>query len=104
EQHSMSIRQPQSYRSLFLYLEDGIPIRPAGVFNHNALIEMNMAALSQIEIIKGPSSAFYGSEAIGAALNFMSGKAPPLPEAYVSAQADNLGYRRLDFKSGSSRG
>src|SRR3546814_5098426 len=49
EQHSMSIRQPLSFKSLFLYLEDGIPIRPAGVFNHNALIEMNMAALNSVE-------------------------------------------------------
>src|SRR5690554_6399082 len=45
EQHSMSIRQPLTLKSLFLYLEDGIPIRPTGVFNHNALIEMNMAGL-----------------------------------------------------------
>src|SRR5690606_235225 len=28
EQHAMSIRQPISYRALFVYLEDGIPIRP----------------------------------------------------------------------------
>ena len=39
EQHSMSVRQPLSYKSLFLYLEDGLPIRPTGVFNHNALLE-----------------------------------------------------------------
>jgi len=44
EQQGMSIRQPLSLKSLFLYLEDGIPIRPTGVFNHNALIEINMAA------------------------------------------------------------
>src|SRR3546814_3547912 len=62
EQHSMSIRQPLSFKSLFLYLEDGIPIRPAGVFNHNALIDMNMAALNSEEVVKGPSSAIYGSE------------------------------------------
>ncbi|MEO8822083.1 MAG: carboxypeptidase-like regulatory domain-containing protein, partial [Ginsengibacter sp.] len=33
EQHSMSVRQPLGYSSLFLYLEDGIPIRTVGDFN-----------------------------------------------------------------------
>jgi outer membrane receptor for ferrienterochelin and colicin len=42
EQHSMSIRQPLTLKSLFLYLEDGIPVRPTGVYNHNALLEMDM--------------------------------------------------------------
>lgn len=41
EQHAMSIRQPISYSSYYLYLEDGLPIRPLGVFNHNALLEIN---------------------------------------------------------------
>ncbi len=54
EQHQMSIRQPMTTKSLFLYLEDGIPIRTTGVYNHNALLEMNMPAAAQIEIIKAP--------------------------------------------------
>ena len=45
EQHALAIRQPFSLKPLFLYLEDGIPIRPAGLFNHNALIEINQADL-----------------------------------------------------------
>ena len=57
EQHQMSIRQPMTTKSLFLYLEDGIPIRTTGLFNHNALLEMNMAAVKNIEVIKGPSSS-----------------------------------------------
>ena len=74
EQHSMSIRQPMSYKAYFLYLEDGLPIRPMGIFNHNALIEMNMFGTSGIEIIKGPSSSLYGPEAVGGTLNFLSRK------------------------------
>jgi outer membrane receptor for ferrienterochelin and colicin len=62
EQHEMSIRQPMTTKSLFLYLEDGIPIRTSGLYNHNALLEMNMAATKSIEVIKGPSSSLYGSE------------------------------------------
>src|SRR3982751_377918 len=71
EQHEMSIRQPMTTKSLFLYLEDGIPIRTTGLYNHNALLEMNMASVKSIEVIKGPSSSVYGSEAIGGVVNFI---------------------------------
>ena len=40
EQHMMSIRQPISLKGLYLYLEDGMPIRTSGLFSNNALIEI----------------------------------------------------------------
>lgn len=104
EQHSMSIRQPLTLKSLFLYLEDGIPIRPTGVFNHNSLIEMNMASVKNIEVIKGPASSIYGSEAIGGSINFMTPKASAFPTANLSVQKDNLGYNRIDLGASSTFG
>ncbi|WP_422361520.1 TonB-dependent receptor domain-containing protein [Reichenbachiella sp.] len=97
EQHSMSIRQPLSYKSLFLYLEDGVPVRTTGVFNHNALIEMNMGAFKNIEVIRGPASSLYGSEAIGGAVNFIT--LNPTSDLMVKAsiQTNNLGYKRGDL-------
>lgn len=97
EQHSMSIRQPLGYRSLFLYLEDGVPIRTTGDFNHNALIEINYATLNKIEIIKGPASSLYGSEAVGGAVNFITQSPSFLPTAKVQAELGNFGYKRSDF-------
>ena len=47
----MAIRQPFTTNSYFLYLEDGIPIRPMGVFNHNAMIEMNVFTTSGVEVV-----------------------------------------------------
>src|SRR5690606_38927803 len=104
EQHSMSIRQPLTLKSLFLYMEDGIPIRPTGVFNHNALIEMNMASVKTVEVIIGPASSIYGSEAIGGSINFITRSAFEFPTAQLSIQADNLGYKRTDFGAGNSFG
>ncbi len=104
EQHSMSIRQPLTLKSLFLYMEDGIPIRPTGVFNHNALIEINMASVKSIEVIKGPASSIYGSEAIGGSINFITQSASEFPTANLSIQADNLGYKRTDFGAGNTFG
>lgn len=97
EQHMMSIRQPINTNATYLYLEDGIPIRSSGVFNHNALLEINMADVSRVEIIRGPSSSMYGSEAVGGAVNFISHKASEKPSAGISLQGNNLNYKRSDF-------
>lgn len=104
EQHSMAIRQPLSYKSLFLYLEDGLPIRPTGVFNHNALLEMNQANIAQIEVIRGPSSSLYGSEAIGGAINFITLRPTATPTASIRLQANNLGYKRVDLRAAGTLG
>lgn len=104
EQHSMSIRQPMTTKSLFLYLEDGIPIRTTGLFNHNALLEINMASVKNIEVIKGPSSSLYGSEAIGGVVNFITVAPAAVPIAKLSLQGNNIGYKRADLQTGFSKG
>lgn len=102
EQHTMAIRQPINYKGLFLYLEDGVPIRPTGVFNHNALLEMNMAGLRRIEVIRGPASSLYGSEAIGGAINFITLRPAAIPTGRLSVQGNTNGYRRVDFSGSNS--
>lgn len=104
EQHEMSIRQPMSTNNLFLYLEDGIPIRTSAVFNHNALVEMNMAAARNIEIIKGPASSLYGAEAIGGVVNVITVAPPASADGTVSIQGSDQGYRRADLQAGTTTG
>ena len=104
EQHEMSIRQPMTTKSLFLYLEDGIPIRTTGLFNHNALLEMNMAAVKSIEVIKGPSSSQYGGEAIGGVVNFITAVPSAVPVFKLSLQGNNVGYKRADLNSSFTKG
>lgn len=101
EQHAMSIRQPMSYRGYFLYLEDGLPIRPAGLFNHNALIEVNMFSLRSVEVMRGPASSIYGSESIGGAINFITNAPSYEPSATVGTHGDQWGYRRVQFNAGT---
>lgn len=104
EQHSMGIRQPLGTRSLFLYLEDGIPVRTSGVFNHNALMEMNMAAVQHMEIIKGPGSSLFGGEAIGGVINLITLAPTEKPLLRVSTQMNNIGYRRADLQAAGTAG
>ena len=103
EQHQMSIRQPMTTKSLFLYLEDGIPVRTTGLFNHNALLEINMASVKNIEVIKGPSSSLYGSEAIGGVVNFITAAPSSVPVLKLSTQGNTIGYKRTDLQSGFSK-
>lgn len=104
EQHEMSIRQPMTTNNLFLYLEDGVPVRTSAVFNHNALLEMNMTAAKSIEVIKGPSSALYGAEAIGGVVNLITQAPPAYTSGFVSAQVNNRGYKRFDAQAGTTAG
>lgn len=97
EQHEMSVRQPMGTKNLFLYLEDGIPIRTVGDFNHNALIEINQASLERIEVIKGPASSLYGSEAVGGAINFITQSPSPFLSGKLQAEVGSRGYKRTDF-------
>jgi outer membrane receptor protein involved in Fe transport len=101
EQHMMSIRQPISLKGLYLYLEDGMPIRTSGLFSSNALIEMNSSNIHSIEIIKGPASALYGAEAIGGVVNILTTPVPSKANAFISTQITNTGFKKLDLSWGA---
>lgn len=95
EGHTTAIRQPFTTSPLYLYLEDGIPIRATGFFNHNALYEINLPQAGGVEVIKGPGTALYGSDAIGGIVNILT-KAPSLePEASLSGEAGSFGWYRI---------
>lgn len=102
EQHAMSIRQPMGISPYFLYMEDGVPIRPMGVFNHNALIETNVFAVSSMEVVKGPASSLYGPEAVGGAINFITHRATAMTTAKLGMQADHWGYQRIQYATGGN--
>ncbi len=104
EQHMMAIRQPMTTNPYYLYLEDGLPIRPMGVFNHNALLEINQFNLQSIEVVKGPVSSLYGPEAVGGAVNLISLKPNVNPEFKFGIQADQWGYRRIQAAGGATVG
>lgn len=94
EGHMTAIRQPLTTDPVYLYLEDGIPSRSTGFFNHNALYEINLPQADRIEVTKGPANALYGSDAIGGVVN-VSTRAPSLaPEASLSAEGGPFGFGR----------
>ena len=101
EGHQTSIRQPLTTSAVYLYLEDGIPTRSTGFFNHNALYEINLPQAGGIEVIKGPATALYGSDAIGGIVNVLSRPAPDAPEIDAGFEAGSYGWKRLLLTGGS---
>jgi outer membrane cobalamin receptor len=57
EGHTTAIRQPFTTDPVYLFLEDGIPTRSTGFFNHNALYETNLPMAGGVEVIRGPGTA-----------------------------------------------
>lgn len=76
QEHLTAIRSPVltggSGAGSFLYLFDGVPLRAAGFGNVNGLFEMPSELAGGAEIIKGPGSALYGSNALHGLINFTS--------------------------------
>ena len=73
----------------FLYLEDGLPIRPAGFCNINNLFEVNGEQAAGIEVWRGPSSAVLGGNALHGAVNVLTAN----PEGVsLSLEGGSYGY------------
>ncbi|HEU5209422.1 MAG TPA: TonB-dependent receptor [Longimicrobiales bacterium] len=95
EGHMTSIRQPKTTSPVYLYLENGVPTRSTGFFNHNALYEVNVAQADRIEVVKGPMTALYGSDAIGGMINVLTRSPAEAPRIAGSVEAGGQGYQRL---------
>jgi outer membrane receptor protein involved in Fe transport len=94
EGHTTAIRQPFTTSPVYLFLEDGVPTRSTGFFNHNALYEINVPQSAGIEVTRGSGSALYGSDAIGGVINVLTRTPPSAPTADAILEAGEHGWRR----------
>ncbi len=103
QEHLSAIRSPvftgPGSCGAFLFLEDGVAIRPAGFCNVNQLMEINSEQIQAVEVIRGPGSALYGANALHGLLNFLTPAGTPSgPSTSLEAGPDN--YYRVKFDSG----
>ena len=75
----------------FLYLEDGIPMRAPGFANVNALMDAQPQQGGSVEVVRGPGSALYGSNAVHGLINFIS---PPMDNSERSVDMAYGSYGR----------
>ena len=73
QEHLTAIRSPVltggAGAGSFLFLEDGVPLRAAGFSNVNGLFEAPTELAERIEVVRGPGSALYGSNAVHGLIN-----------------------------------
>jgi outer membrane receptor protein involved in Fe transport len=101
EGHMTAIRQPITTSNMYMFVEDGVPTRPAGFFNHNGLYEINIPQASRVEVVRGPGSALYGSEAIAGIIHSMTLASPKTAEAQINAEAGEYGWQRVLVSGGA---
>ena len=81
----------------FIYLENGVPIRPAGFCNINNLFEVNTEQASAIEVWRGPASALLGGNALHGAINVLT---PTRTERGISIEGGPYDFYRVQAWGG----
>lgn len=94
QEHLTAIRSPVlvggAGAGSFLYLEDGVPLRAAGFANVNGLFETLPEAAQSIEVLKGPGSVLYGSNAVHGLINVIS--KDPVSGGHVRVMGSDDGF------------
>ncbi len=104
QEHLTSMRSPVltsgAGAGSFLYLEDGVPLRAAGFANVNGLFEAHSEIAGGVEIVRGPGSAFYGSNAVHGLINVLT----PSSRAEHSTLDVSVGsFERLQMNATTSQ-
>jgi iron complex outermembrane receptor protein len=73
QEHLTAIRSPvltgAGACGEFLFLENGVPIRPVGFCNVNNLFELNTEQAAALEVVRGPGGAVFGGNAVHGVIN-----------------------------------
>jgi iron complex outermembrane recepter protein len=78
----------------FLFLENGIPIRPVGFCNVNEMLEVNTEQADAIEVLRGTGTALYGSNAVHGTINVLQATPAELPRRAFTLDAGPSDYVR----------
>ncbi len=79
----------------FLFLEDSIPIRPSGFCNVNQMFELHTEQASSIEVVRGPGSALYGSNALHGIVNVVTAATGERPANMLALEAGSNEFLRF---------
>jgi len=86
----------------FLLAEQGIPLRAAGFCNVNELFDANSENAARIEVIRGPATAYYGSNAVHGMINVVL--PDPRNGGDVTLEMGPRGSKRANVTFGMAEG
>lgn len=84
----------------FLFLEDGLPIQPAGFCDDNALFWLDTEQASAVEVVRGPGSVLYGGNALHGIVNVFTLPPDLEPPQRASLEYGSHHYTRLKASLG----
>lgn len=87
-----------------LMTEDLLPLRATGFCNVNQLFDANTEQAQRFEVIRGPGSAVYGSNAMHGVINVMLPPAVPDAPTSIGLEAGPHGYARARIDTSGSVG
>lgn len=98
--------RPTDYNNRVLLLIDGHTINEQtwGGAPIGDDLPLNITAIERIEIIRGPGSALYGTNAVFAVINVVTRTAESLDGAIVGARTGSAGHRQLTIAAGHALG
>ncbi len=88
----------------FLMASDGISLRAPGFCNVNQLFDANAEQAGRIEVIRGPATALYGSNAMHGVINVLSEAPSPEFSQRISLEAGPYDYYRGKYHYGNTYG
>jgi iron complex outermembrane receptor protein len=88
----------------FLFLEDGVPIRPTGFCNVNQLFELGTEQAGRIEVLRGPGAAVHGSNALHGVVNVVPRSPAQSPRLGLAVEAGPDDWRKLQATAADADG
>lgn len=100
QEHLIAVRSPVltggAGQGSFLILENGVPTRSPAFGNVNALFEPHHEVADAIEVVRGPGSAKYGSNAVHGLINVIH-DGPRNRDIEARLSGSSLGRYKLDL-------
>lgn len=101
QEHLIAIRSPVltggAGQGSFLILENGVPTRSPGFGNVNSLLEPHHEVAEAIEVVRGPGSAKYGSNAVHGLVNVILADPSGTALTEVRGSYGSLGRYKADL-------
>ncbi len=91
-EHLTAIRSPVltggAGAGSFLFLENGVPMRSPGFANINGLLDAHHEIAGAVEVVRGPSGALYGANAIHGVVNVLTPEPSQEPSLFAEIFGD----------------
>ncbi|MBU0675627.1 MAG: TonB-dependent receptor [Proteobacteria bacterium] len=105
ESELTAIRVPTHFTNPYtIVLVDGVPTASYGSGSSSQFLGINNDNIARIEIIKGPASALYGSNAIGGIINVITKEPSATPQATIRSEIGDYHQVRSSLSGSGGTG